>query len=192
MEGMRRTAVLVNGLTVRGRMRLHLHGFLASQMYKDDLEGLGFYRDWTPHRCGPHSRDLDVDIRRCIEGGMLGEAADTAPGGQVCYKYEITPRGALLLRNMPKDHEDAIRILHETFAAFNKKTWPDFLRHVQNCYPEYVVGVHVNGNLPDPAVDYDVEEGTDPGIERAIDDIKSGKYVGKEYTVEYLQHILKV
>ena len=187
---MERAVVLVNGLTIRGRMRLQLHGFLASQMYRGDLRHLGFYRDWTPHHCGPHSGDLDADIRRCVEDGMLSEAAESACSGQVCRKYEITPRGESLLRNAPRVSESAIRRLHERFAAFNETPWPTLLRRMGSSYPEYAASCPASSSLPDSVADYDVEERTNPEIERAIDDIDSGKFVGKEYTAESLQRML--
>ena len=191
MAGLERAVVLVNGLTIRGRMRLQLHGFLASQMYRSDLRHLGFYRDWTPHHCGPHSGDLDADIRRCVDDGMLSEAAESACSGQVCHKFEVTPRGKSLLRSAPNVSESAIRRLHERFAALNETPWPTLLERTKRSYPEYAAGGPASSSLLDSVADYDVEEGTNPEIERAIDDIASGKFVGKEYTAELIQRMLK-
>lgn len=197
MAGLERVVVLVNSLTVHGRTRLQKYGFLASQLYRDDLERLDFYQDWEPHHYGPYSRTLDQDVRQCIKDGILDESSEAASDGNMYYVYALRPKGHAMLRKLTLDYESLIKSLHAKFTDFNKKPWPSLLKDIYEAYPKYTTNSLIKGEVVGAGDgangDYDYEPNLNPEIERAIDDIESGRSKSKVYTIdEYIKHVEKV
>lgn len=199
MAGMERVVVLVNDLSIHGRMRLQKYAFLASEMYRDDLDRFGLYQDWRPHNCGPYSRALDLDVRRCVESGILGERTRPVSGGRSYCMYALEPKGLAILRRLDLEHGPMLKTLRAKLSGLDKKPWPSLLGDICNARPEYAASIMttdavagISGGTYDD-YDYDYEPNLDPEIEQALADIGQGRFDSKTYTVvEYIRHVQKV
>ena len=197
MAGVERVVVLVNNLSIHGRTRLQKYGFLASRLHRNDLEGLGFYRDWRPHEHGPYSRALDLDVSQCVRDGILGEADGPESGGTAYHVYALRPRGLAMLRNLALDHGPAIAALHAKLSDLDKKPWPTLLRYLCRDYPEYTVNNLIKDEMAGVSdggdADYEYEPNLNPEIARDLVDIQLGRFGGTTYTAEeYIRHVEKL
>ena len=197
MAGLERAVVLVNTLVVHGRTRLQKYGYLASQLQHGDLERLDFYQDWEPHRYGPYSRTLDHDVRQCIKDGILDVSSEAASDGNACYVYALTPKGHAMLRNLALEYGPLIEALHAMPKNFDKKLRRSLAEDVCEAHLKYATNSLIKGGAVGAGDgadgDYDYELNLNPEIERAIDDIESGRSESKAYTIdEYIKHVEEV
>lgn len=194
MAGPERLVVLVNELTVRGRLRLQKYGFIAAHLCRDDLLDLDFYHDWEPYHYGPYSRDLAEDVRFCVDANILDEAQQTTPDGHTIYVYALKPEGRKILRTLVRDNGSVIKELYDKLARLNKRNLQDLLRDAYNAYPKYTTNSLIkNGLLESAASDADDYEKFNPEIEETLNAIDSGTYVAKTYApAEYKKHVKRI
>lgn len=185
LDGAGRIMILVNGLTVRGNIRLQKYGFLASRMYGAELRPLGFYSDWTPGYYGPYSRQLREDLDAAVEAGLVRvEHRELADGNPIMH-YRLSSKGARMLSALSKDHEEIIGRLHDEFAGLNKKSIEQILRQVYADHPAYAP----ENKDEKPAGSYEIVKFS-PGLERDLHAAKSGDHTWKKYTIdEFRRHI---
>ena len=188
---------MVNHLSVHGRTCLQKYAFLASELYRHDLDSLDFYRDWKPHNYGPYSRSLDLDVRQCVRDGILDETDGLESDGHVYYVYTLKPKGLAMLRKLALEHEPLIKTLHAKFSDFNKKPWKSLLKDIYEAYPGYttnsLIKDEVVGTSNGADDDTEYEPNLNPEIERALEDIELGRFGGTTYTIEeYIKHVQKV
>ena len=194
MAGPERVAVLVNELTVRGRLRLQKHGFIAAHLYKDDLRNLDFYRDWRPYDCGPYSLDLAEDVQSCVDANILDEVRQTTQDGRAIYAYALTPKGRKILRGLARENGSTIKRLYDKFAHPSKRDLEDLLKNAYDASPKYATdGLIQNGLFEGDAANADDYERFVPEIEEAFKAIEPGTCVANSYTpAECLEYMRKV
>ena len=167
MAGPERLVVLVNDLTVRGRLRLQKYGFIAARLYKDGLRGLDFYRDWEPYHHGPYSRDMAEDVQLCVDANILGEERQATQDGRTIHVYSLKSRGRKILRAMAGENGSAAKKLHDKFARLDKNNLQDLLKGACEAHPVCETnGMVKNGTFEGAATDADDYERFNPEIEK--------------------------
>lgn len=187
MDGVDRLVLLINQTSIVGRTRLQKYGFLAHQLYRTDLEPLGFYSDWEAYHYGPYSVDLACDLRDAEKAGLV-KTERTDPGSRDADLYSLGPKGRKRLSSMLGDHGDLINRIHETFANFNKKPLPVLVKEICADYPKYAV----NGKIKDRAAARGRDDGVrfNPKIEHMLEEIASGNANWEVHTPQ--EHIAYV
>lgn len=194
MTGPERVVVLVNELTVRGRLRLQKYGFIAAHLYKNDLQNLDFYHDWVPYHYGPYSHDLAEDVQTCVDANILDEMRQTTQDGHTLYVYALKPKGRKILRELSSENGSVIKDLYNKFVRLNKKRLQDLLKDVYDAYSKYTTNSLIkNGLFKSDADNVDDYERFVPEIEETLKSIESGTYVAETYTPdEFLKYMKKV
>lgn len=166
MDGTDRIVFLINQTTIRGRTRLQQYGFLACQLYRADLEPLGFYSDWEARRYGPYSADLARDRQEAEKAGLV-RIERRNMGGRTVDCYSLAPRGGKRLSDLLRDHGDLAGRIYETFTNLNKKSLTELVDGICADYPQYAKSKTKDGS-PGDGVRFA------PDIERMIEEIDSG------------------
>ena len=189
-----RLVVLVNDLTVRGRLRLQKYGFIAAHLYGNDLLGLDFYRDWKPYHHGPYSHDLADDVQFCVDAGILDEARQTTQDGRTIHVYALRPKGRKILRNLASESGSVARDLCGKLARLDERELQGLLRDAYDAHPQYAASCAIGGGFSDgAATDADDYDRFNPEIEKTLKSIDSGTYAAKRYTPDkYMEHIGKI
>ena len=186
MEGTDRMVFLINQTAIRERERLQKYGFLACQLYGDDLEPLGFYSDWEAYDHDPYSMDLTCDLQQAEKTGLI-KIESGEFGGRAVDFYSLAPKGAKRLSSLLHDHGDLVGRIHETLASLNKKPLDRLIGEIYADYPQYAK----NGRIKDRVTDEDPEDARfSPEIERMIQEIESGNANWERHSIEeHIQYI---
>jgi len=184
LEGTDRIVFLINRTGIRGRARLQGYGFLAYQMYRDDLEPLGFYSDWEAYHCGPYSMDLTCDLQEAEKTGLI-KIESREHGGRTVDFYSLAPKGAERLPPLLRGHGDLADRIYETFADLNKKSADGLIGEIYADYPQYAKR-RIKGRVTDE----NAEVRFSPEIERMIQEIESGNANWERHSIEeHIQYI---
>lgn len=186
MEGTDRIVFLINQTAIRERERLQKYGFLAYQLYGDDLAPLGFYSDWEAYDHGPYSMDLTCDLQQAEKTGLI-KIESGEFGGRAVDFYSLAPKGAKRLSSLLHDHGDLVGRIHETLASLNKKPLDRLIGEIYADYPQYAK----NGGIKGRVTDEDPEDARfSPETERMIHEIESGNADWERHSIEeHIQYI---
>ncbi|MXY60768.1 MAG: hypothetical protein F4Y82_01450 [Cenarchaeum sp. SB0665_bin_23] len=139
-----RALMVVSDATIYGSTRLQKYGFLLTQQYKKEMEGIAkatpelkFYDDWAPLWFGPFSKSLAKDIDACMQNGLIYK--EPVKLSQNSFRYGLTLKGRRKWRAMLHKSTKDITAIHKKVMNLQKMRLERLLEYIYYAYPEYTV-----------------------------------------------------
>lgn len=146
-----RVLFIINDNTIHGDTRFQKYGFLLYKQYSNELKKLknnfpefNFYDDWEPYHYGPYSKQLNKDIKICIEDKIL---IDVKMDGTTYSQYKLTLKGRKKWRSIFNTATDEIIGINNKIRNLQGIKFIELLRQVYNAYPEYTIKSRIKDTL---------------------------------------------
>ncbi len=146
-----RVLFIINDNAVHGATRLQKYGFLLHKQYRKELSELAieymvpFYDDWKAYHYGPFSRQLEADIEKCVDAGLIKK--DAGSGNHKYDIYSLTTKGRVKWRRLLAEKTSEIGDLHEKIRLLQAENLRTLLTKIYNAYPEYIVNSRIRDEI---------------------------------------------
>lgn len=143
-----RVIVLINDLTIGGNTRIQKYAFLVHQLYDKELEpNLKFYNDWIAYRYGPFSKELELDLKTCVENKLVARTETPVSSGREFTNYSLTMKGRMRMRKLSENNSKMVKKLYEKFTLLNKKSTATILKDIYLAYPQFTINSEIRDQV---------------------------------------------
>ncbi len=149
-----RVLFIINDNPMYGTARFQRYGFMLAKECQREIEmleitnsGFKFYKDWEPRYSVPFSRQLEEDIKTCIDKKILKKAHiyRTPDGERNIDIYRLTVAGRRRWRDIFGEN-DCMKKLYDTTKNLQRISSVTLLGRVCNTYAKFTNDIIKNSS----------------------------------------------